>query len=479
MDKIVNAVLESGTIEENAYIIVGFSGGPDSLTLLHALNRVKDSMGLTLIPVHVNHELRGEKSDAEQAHAEDMCREMGLECTIVEADCKKLAEDMKISEEEAGRFARYTAFSQIASGLEEQGVEHERIFIAVAQNADDQSETVMFRILRGTGTRGLSGIPPVRLDENGYYVVRPLLDVERCDIEEYVKANGLEPNRDESNETTDYSRNRIRNELFPYLEKNFNPNIKEVLRRLADIAAIDDDFMETVALEVYADVTEVDTAKSEVRLHLEPLIEQHDAVISRVVALMLSDIGLDSVTSYQLIYEIMSVIYSSNPSASLTLPGGVIAEREYDDLVVRALGDEGSEADRYATDGLRLVASVVKKEDFSAPDDMHYAAFDFDKFSSVHPGQIGDIVLRTRRPGDTIDIGSGNKKIQDVFVDEKVPRSRRGSIPMAVIGSEVLWILPDGSFRTPVLKNKGKYSQKYQITDATKEVLFLEIVKGL
>ena len=212
MDRIVQSVIASGTIPRGAVVIVGVSGGPDSLCLLHVLDSIRKEQELTLFPVHVNHKLR-EKAAEEQAHVEEFCKSLGLTCSSVEVDVREMASEIGVGEEEAGRVARYHVFTQIAAQAEEQGVSRERIRIATAHNADDQSETVLQHVLRGTGLRGLAGIPQSRLDESGFYIVRPLLGVTRAEIEAYIEAHALVPNQDESNQELIYQRNRIRLEL--------------------------------------------------------------------------------------------------------------------------------------------------------------------------------------------------------------------------------------------------------------------------
>lgn len=146
--------------------------------------------------------------------------------------------------EEAGRTARYQIFDEVAEELLQEGVPNERIRIALAHNADDQCETLLQRIVRGTGIRGLAGIPSTRRDEKGYAIVRPLLSTSRKEIEDYAAEHALRPNYDESNDSVEYTRNRIRRELIPYLEKYFNPGVKEALQSLAEIAGPEENYME-------------------------------------------------------------------------------------------------------------------------------------------------------------------------------------------------------------------------------------------
>ena len=163
---IIDTIIDGGLITEGAHIIIGLSGGPDSLCLLHSLSQIADSMNLTLIPVHINHKLRPE-ADEEEENVIRICDRLGLECESFEADCKGVADELRISTEEAGRQIRYDIFDEVASQVESGGVPRSKIMIAVAHNADDQAETVLFRLIRGTAAHGLAGMPVVRNSEAG------------------------------------------------------------------------------------------------------------------------------------------------------------------------------------------------------------------------------------------------------------------------------------------------------------------------
>ena len=248
MNGIIKKIIDSKTVENGDKVIVGFSGGPDSLTLLHALNSAKEELGISIYAVHINHKIRPVDCDVEAEHARRICIELGIPFKLVICDCKEIAERERISEEEAGRKVRYEAFSDMAYELERCGTPRDRIKIAVAQNADDQVETVLFHILRGTAVRGLAGIPIRRLDERGYIVIRPLLDISRTEIEGYINDCDLKPSMDKSNEKPIYSRNKIRLELIPELERDYNPSFRKAITRLSESAACDDEYMRIPSL---------------------------------------------------------------------------------------------------------------------------------------------------------------------------------------------------------------------------------------
>ena len=469
---VIDTIIDSGLIERDAYIILGLSGGPDSLCLFHALLQIADSYNLSLVPVHVNHKLRP-AADDEAEHVARLCNRFGLECNIFETNVGEMAKDYSVSTEEAGRMLRYEIFDDVAKDVESQGVPSDKIYIAVAHNADDQSETVLFRLLRGTGVHGLAGIPEVRSSDEGYMIIRPLLKVTRDEIEAYIAANNLKANIDESNFESDYVRNKIRNELIPYLEKNYNPNIKDALRRYAEIADVDDSVMTDIAINTCQPALEIDQLDNVVTMDITELKDAPPGINRRVVALVFKSLRIDENSSYDLVLDVLRLIYSDNPSASYDLPGGYKAIRAYDTIYFT--DNEKYFGVAQPDDNLELMTQIILMKEFKMPDDANCAAFDFDKFNKAYPGRMGDIVLRTRCQGDWIAIRGGSKKIQDFLVDTKVRKSVRDSLLMACIDNEVLWIIPNEELGTEEQREKGKFSHNFQIEDASERALFLEV----
>jgi len=473
---IIEHITESGLIEYGDVIVAGVSGGPDSLCMLHALTEISDLYNLSIVPVHVNHKLRPE-ADEEEERVVEICDKLDLECNVYAAECTEVADELKISTEEAGRLIRYEIFDEAAEEIcSEEDIKKERVKIAVAHNADDQSETVLFRLIRGTGPDGLTGMPAARATEGGFMLIRPLLGATRAEIEKYISKNKLKPNIDKSNEGTDYTRNKIRNELIPYLEREFNPNIKDALRRFAEIAAADSEFLAEITYSICAETMIDDEEAGKVTLNITPLRELPPAITTRIAMLVLSFLGLETDTTYELVTNMASMIYSDNPSSVMNLPKGYKAIREYDTITYVHSGDE--EIIR-ADDSLRMIPQVMMTKEFNIDEDDVYAAFDFDEFNKDYPGRVGELVMRTRREGDFIAIKNGSKKIQDVLVDCKVKKAARDSILMVAIDDEILWILPSLYFDGEQERDKGKFTQKYRINKSTKRVLFIEITENI
>ncbi len=468
-NRVIEAIIDSGLIEPQNVVIAGVSGGPDSLCLLHALNSLSDAYDLIIIPVHVNHGLRPEAVD-EAMHVADICDRMGLECQLFESDCREMADEFDMTLEEAGRIIRYQIFDDVAERVEEEGIPKDNIRIAVAHNADDQAETVLFRLIRGTGVHGLFGIPDFRYSEEEYAIVRPLLSVTRAEIEDYIRENRLKPNYDKSNKDNDCTRNKIRNELIPYLEKNYNPQIKESLRRYASLAGMDDFLLQDFAISACMDCMEVSEDGDTTWLKIDSLRENPLPVNRRIISQVMSSIGLESRITYENVTAVTELIYKEDPSAGIDLPFGLRAQRDYDMLVFSEAED-----DLKPDLSIQILPQIIKASEFDPDDDAPYAAFDFDKFSEDYPGRIGEITLRTRQEGDYLPMKRGRKKIQDLFVDSKVKKSARSSILMACIDSEVLWILPNEHFQGEQERIKGRFTSKYHISDTTERVLLIEL----
>ena len=470
---IIDTIIDNDLIPPASAVILGVSGGPDSLCLLHALSSIADMYDLVLVPVHVNHMLRPEAYE-ESRHLEDICERMDLELRIYEASCKDVAGELGISVEEAGRQIRYQIFDEVAAELEESGVPSDKIVIALAHNADDQAETVLFRLIRGTGPHGLAGIPSVRMSEGGYLIVRPLLNVERADIEAYIRENKLRPNIDKSNDENTSTRNRIRIELIPYLEKNFNPKIKDNLRRYAGLAYMDDALLKEIAMSDYFDSVEISGEKEEAVLNIKKLKDNPPSINSRIVSMIFELLRLEDCATFENVSAITGLIYSDHPSAGIDLPYGIRARREYDRIIFSA-EEELIKPD----ESIAIYPRVIMAKDFIPDEDVPYAAFDFDAFNEEYPGRIGEIELRTRREGDYLPMKKGSKKIQDLLVDSKVRKTARDSILMACIGNEVLWVLPSEYFAGEQERTKGRFSPKFHITDTTKRVLLIELDENI
>jgi len=261
-EKVLETIKKYNLIESGDTVIVGVSGGPDSICLLHVLNSIKEELNFKIYVAHVNHMIRKE-ADEETEYVQEFCKSLGVECFTKKADAQKIAKEEKKGVEETGRKLRYEFFNEIAQKLEKFECNenfnnysyiptflHSYIKIATAHNSNDKIETIIMNILRGSGLSGLKGIEHIR--DNKY--IRPLIDTSRAEIENYCKENNLNPRYDKSNDDNNYTRNKIRNIIIPYIEKEFNPNILKTLNRLSIVAAEEDEYLHGVTKQIYTEL---------------------------------------------------------------------------------------------------------------------------------------------------------------------------------------------------------------------------------
>lgn len=451
-NKTLQTIRKHNLLQEDMHIIIGLSGGPDSVCLFDILRRLSEEMRWQLHAVHVNHMLRPGDADEDQRYVENLCKEAGVQCYVFKADCRRIAEEENMTSEEAGRKVRYDAFSKTAMRLYDRGfgIPKEKIAIALAHNANDQCETILFRILRGSGTDGLAGIPYKRYDDNGIAIVRPILDLSRDEIERYCEERALSPCIDHTNSENLYTRNKIRNMLIPYIEQNFNENITETVNRLGKIAAEDRDFLREEAKKAY----EQACCKTEKGLECKYLQRLHKAIRLRVYTYALEKTGLVQNITFAHAEAIDSILFSENPSALCELPQGFYAKRQYDKLVFgnNACGEEKKGLDWHMIEMSGETFEEYKKE--AEADGRIYGAF-----SGVG---MEELRLRTRKEGDMIRLKGGTKKIQDFLVDEKVPKLSRDEILLLAKGREVLWVLPSPHFIKDAMRRKGRFSANFK-----------------
>lgn len=232
INKVIKTILKYNLINENDKIVVAVSGGPDSMCLLHILNTLKDKFKYSIYVAHVNHMIR-EEADEETKYVQQFCKNLEIPCFVKKVDVIKMANQEKIGTEEAGRKIRYEFFDEVLNQI---GANK----IAIAHNANDNAETVLMNIFRGTGTSGLKGIEPIR--DNKY--IRPIIECERNEIEKYCETNNLNPKIDKSNYENTYTRNKVRNIIIPEIKKECNPNLIHALNKLSMIAKEENDFIQ-------------------------------------------------------------------------------------------------------------------------------------------------------------------------------------------------------------------------------------------
>ena len=272
-NKVLNTINKYNLINENDKIVVGVSGGPDSICLLHILKNLKSKLNIELYVAHINHMIR-EEAEEETDYVQAFCKKLGIECFVKRVDVISKSNEEKIGTEEAGRMARYSFFDEV---LKKVGANK----IATAHNSNDNAVTVLMNIIRGTGTSGLKGIEPIR--DNKF--IRPIIECERTEIEEYCKNYNLEPRIDKSNFENIYTRNKIRNILIPEIKEMFNPNIITSLNKLSIVSREENDYLQKISEETMNNELLVykDDVNREVALNLKKFNELDRVIKSRIV----------------------------------------------------------------------------------------------------------------------------------------------------------------------------------------------------
>lgn len=238
-EEVLKTIETYNLIEKNDKIVIGVSGGPDSICLLHVLYDLKEKLGIEIVVAHVNHMLR-DVADLETEYVQSFCKKLGIECYVKKADILEISKTQKKGTEEVGRQVRYDFFDEVAKKTNSNK-------IATAHNSNDRAETVILNVLRGSGLSGLKGIEPIR--DNKY--IRPLINTDRQDIENYCNDNKLEPKYDKTNNENIYTRNKVRNTVIPYIKKEFNPNIIKTINRLSSLATEENEYLQAITKQEF------------------------------------------------------------------------------------------------------------------------------------------------------------------------------------------------------------------------------------
>lgn len=276
-DKILKTIKKYKLIESGDKVLIAVSGGPDSMCLLDILNKLKEKLKIEIAAIHVNHGIRKEAGE-ETEYIKKYCEKYNIKIYIKYEDVTKLAKQDKIGLEEEGRKVRYGFFDEV---LKETGFNK----IAIAHNMNDKVETVLMNIIRGAGSLGLKGIDPKR--DNKY--IRPLIETERKDIEEYGNINKLEPKFDESNNDNTYTRNKVRNILIPFIKKEFNPNIIKGINNLSEIVTEEQNYLEKIVNNIYSQI-KIEETKEKVILDLREFNKQDTIIKKRILLISISRI---------------------------------------------------------------------------------------------------------------------------------------------------------------------------------------------
>ena len=441
----------------NSAVMVGLSGGPDSVALLKALKELVDED--KLYAVHINHMLRGQKSLNDQLFCKNLCQQLNVEFYTFDVDVEEYSKKEKLSIEVAARDLRHLKFKEVARKIkDEKG--YPKVIVAVGHNMNDRAETVLLNMGRGTALKGLCSMDFVNSDGN---IIRPLLGITRDEIEEFAK--DFSPVTDHTNLETEYTRNKIRLMAMPLLNEIFDRDMTKMLSDMSELLKVDNDYIEEQAKDLFDKYFDYDTNC----LNADFIKEQHLAVAYRIIrnAILCKQGNLVNISSDH-IEDIYRLCANNKSSKKIHLPNGIQVEYKYNRLYFKT-GEELSldckcvpvDMNNIEYEVIDAADVCVEKFDLKA----HSMCFDLDVLMEFAAGD--EITFRYRLPGDVVKIyrGSGSKKLKKFFIDNKVDCNIREDIPLLAVNNNIIWVVGH------------LVDDRFVVTTHTKRILKIEFNK--
>ncbi len=441
LKQLKNTLKEYNMLKAQDKVLVCVSGGPDSISLLYALHSVKDELGISLYVAHLNHMLRSHAAKLDEAFVKRCAGNLGIPIFVDKKDVARLSKKDKSSIEDKARQVRYSFFSKIArsNGLNK---------IALAHTRDDQAETVLMRLIKGAGPRGLRGIPPKRKLEAAV-IIRPLIEVSKDEILEFLNKRRIPYRIDRSNLQNKYLRNRIRNLLLPGIQKEFNPNIKGILNNISSELSKAYDFLHDKSEQIFKKVSRSRGISDELIIFLDKLSRYHDAIKSEVVRIAIENKKGDLNRITHKNWKDLESLMSSNKSgAQVHIPGGITVIKDYNTLVFAKKGVKNitnkrkwklefpgkTQIDKL---GICFETKILKKPPRSLKNKgKNVEYFSYDNLKAP-------LYIRTRLIADRFrPIGMSREvKLQNFLVNEKVSRHRRDTLPLMISNGKIVWVV--------------------------------------
>lgn len=457
--KLIEYIKKQELFEYGAHILTGVSGGADSVCLLHLLYKMRQEWKLTLTAVHMNHGIRGQEADEDASFVQQLCRTWNIPFFLVQENIPEAARKSGMTEEEAGREWRYREFERLRKEL---GADR----IAVAHHQDDQAETVLFQLLRGSGMRGLTGMSPKRGK-----IIRPLLGTSRAEIETYLQENHLAYRQDSTNSDLHYSRNYIRRELLPQIRDHMN---HQVVRHLADVAADAGqwcDYIERQAEKAIGQIIK-EEENGTISLDCNTFLRQEKVIADEVLRAFFSAGVMGAKDVMRIHYRQVWELLRKETGKRIYLPGKMVVERRYDKLFLYQENNREPvdifvecpvpSQNIVTINGENSCITLMCRRRSDLPQEIpqkdYTKWFDYDMINN-------GLVLRNPCEGDylTIDEEGHRKKLSRYYMDQKIPVADRQRQLVLAEGNKVLWAFPD------------RMGTDYKITDKTKCVLVVEI----
>ncbi len=451
-EKVKAYVNEQHMLTKTDSVIAGVSGGADSVCLLFILLSLQKEMGFTLTAVHVHHGIRGGAADEDEAFVQELCEKEGVPLLVFHEDVPAYAKEHDLGEEEAGRLLRRQVLEETADQI---GATK----IALAHHRNDNAETLLLNLCRGTGPVGLAGMLPV----NGRWI-RPLLCVTRREIEDWLKERNIAYCTDETNLEDDYTRNRIRNHVIPYLEENVNPKSVEHMTDTMEQMRQLDAYVEAEADRYYKKCCVKSGETGSGLIIKEEEFAQIPEVLRPYVlrqALFTAAKARKDIAAAHV--RALEDLLKKQTGKKIKLPYGLTAVRVYEgiELMPDAGRGMGSTAQEAADALFRMRIFDRPSGPVTFPETPYTKWFDYDIIKNA-------VVIRHRETGDylTIDRAGDTQKLKKYFINEKIPASERDKIWLAADGSQIMWVVG------------YRQNQAYQITDRTRRILEIVYSKG-
>ncbi|AGX41199.1 tRNA lysidine(34) synthetase TilS [Clostridium saccharobutylicum] len=457
--KVLSYIKDNNLIEFGDKVLVAVSGGPDSICLLNILFKLKEELNIDIGVAHLNHMLRGEDAFGDEEYVINTCEKMNIPCFVKRMDIETYSKEQKLSCEMAGRNARYDFFDEI---MKKEGYSK----VATAHNANDQAETILFRLMRGTGLEGLGGIKASRDNK----IVRPILCLSRKEVEDYIQVNNLNPRIDKTNFEKIYNRNKIRLDILPYMKKNFNDDIIQTLNRMSILIQKDNQFIEKIALSFY---NKYCIESKDYFIIKKEMFEEDEVVINRVLR---NAITKYSKSNYDFemkhIYEILQ-LSKKNSGKIIDLPNKIYAENIYGDIYIKHRKEKNFNSNEKKQeiniDKGNVNNNTIDFNDFKIEflviENYNNTKLNLEKNNFIKYFDLDQIIknisVRNRKDGDKIiPLGmSGSKKLKDIFIDMKIPKEDRDNVPILCFDDKIAWIVG------------LKVSEQFKITNKTKNIL--------
>lgn len=435
IEKVKKTITSYQLVNDGEHILLALSGGVDSTALLWILLKLRDELKFGLTLAHLNHQIRGEDADKDEQFVRDLAKETSLKLKVGRYNVPKLARKEGLSMEEAARKARYQFLFQSAEGLKANR-------IALAHNRDDCAETFLINLLRGSGCRGLSAMKPVQGK-----LIRPLIECPREEIEEFLQQEGQSYRLDLSNLDIKYTRNKVRHSLIPYLEKHFNPNIKEILAQEMDILREEDDYFRAKTSQIFYELCYSDI--NGVHIKVNPFVSLPLAIKRRLIRLAIEKAKGDiKRITWAHISSILQLFSIEKEEKRVMLPQGLRGRRLGKEVVIEPEMEEKKVefSHKVSIPGhikiqeidedfiIRLErASVVGNNYIQKAENR--AFLDADKVAK-------EFLVRNRKEGDRFfPLGSqGERKLKSFFIDKKIPRKERDKIPLFISRGKIAWV---------------------------------------